>query len=477
MNVTDALRDRARERPHAAALVRPGGAPVGWRDFDRLLDAWARRFAAMGIAPGEVVMLAIRRPVLLLIAQLALMRMGAAALAPTQRHALARSCLTDTETPTPIHPNTRPIGDVAGDVESRPFESWQDPDGCAIVCPSSGTNGITKAIPITHAQLAARLATADAGVPLYPSPRHLLVGSLTGYGILSALRVLRAGGTLVFAESNDAVLATIERQRVDRIALMPWSIQHLVDARGASAGPLASLRQVEIGGEFTPAPIYRLTRERLCEEIWSVYGATECGSIAVGRIDEGTIALGDTGPVLPGIDACAFDEGGEPLAPGDDGTIRVRGAGIATGYLGDGAMSAATFRDGWFATGDIGRIDPGGRVRLAGRSGELVNAGGLKVAFRTVEDAVRTIGAVADAAAFGVTSASGIAHVGVAIVPRGKIERGALESAIRDKLPGFTPTLVIAVRELPRSAGGKVRRARLAELAQASGFGAPAPAE
>ena len=473
MNVTDRLSRWPRARPDADALVRSDGSTIAWRDLDRAVDAHARGCAALGIRAGDVVMLAVLDAHRLLLLQLGLMRLGAAPTPPTLPARLASRCLTDADRDPGLHSRTQRVAAAMFESAGAAFPRLDDPDGVAIVCPSSGTNGIPKSMAITHAMLDARIAIADAGVPMPDAPRQILLGSATGYGILTALRVLGAGGALVFAPSPDDIPDTIERRRVDRIAVMPWSVQRIVASRPAGAGPLASLRQLEVGGERLPEPLWRLARERICAEIWSVYGATECGTIAVGALETADFARGELGRVLPGVTIAAFDDDGGRLPDGAQGSLCMRGAGCVTGYLGDDALSAATFRDGWFVTGDLGSVEAG-RVMMSGRAADLVNLGGIKLALGTIEDVARSVDAVADVAAFGAPSANGIAHIGLAVVPRARLDLAAIRAVFAAKLPGFAPSLILAVDALPRGAGGKVRRDMLASMATEQGFGPPA---
>jgi acyl-coenzyme A synthetase/AMP-(fatty) acid ligase len=176
--------------------------------------------------------------------------------------------------------------------------------------------------------------------------------------------------------------------------------------------------------------------------------------------------------VLPGVTIASFNDVGTPLPDGAQGLLRVRGAGCVSGYLGDDALSAATFRDGWFATGDLGSVEAG-RVMMSGRAADLVNLGGIKLALGTIEDVARSVEAVADVAAFGAHSANGIAHIGLAVVSRARLDVAAIRAAFAAKLPGFAPSLILAVDALPRGAGGKVRRDVLASMAAEKGFGPP----
>ncbi|MEO8487289.1 MAG: class I adenylate-forming enzyme family protein [Betaproteobacteria bacterium] len=473
MNITDPMRSRARERPDAVAIVRPRGASVSWRDFDRIIDGVAGRCLDGGIRPGDLVLLAIQRPFRLLVLELALARLGAAAVSSALPGGLASACLVEVAGDASMHPNTHEVKADWFEPPSAapaPVPSHRDGDAIAIVCPSSGTTGIPKAIPITHAHLAARVAAADAGVPLPATPRQVcLPGASSGYGFVSILRVLWAGGTHVIATTAEEIVAMIPRHGVQRLVMMPFWVERIVEALPPQ-GRLAPLEQVEVGGAILPGPLLRIARERLCAHVVSVYGATEAGCIAMGAFDDLDFQNGEVGRALPGVEIAAFDEQGHPLPAGADGVLRVRGRMCSGHYLGNAEASAGAFADGWLVTPDLGRVADDGTVTLAGRLGDLISIGGYRIRPSVVEEALLSLDAVEDAAAFGASGASGAMQLCAAIVTRAPIEQSTLHAALQARIPGIVPSFVMRVDEVPRNAGGKILRNELVSLALASGL-------
>ena len=473
MNFTEPLRRLARERPDDVAVVRARGAAVTWRELDRLVDALAHRLMESGIGTSDVVHLALTRPFRQLVLELALARFGAVASAASLPPSLARVCLVEQERDLGMHPDARLV-DASWFEPPRsaptPVPMFEDASALAILCPSSGTTGIPKAIPITHAQLAARVAASDAGAPLPASPRAIcLPAPSSGYGIVSAMRVLGAGGTLVLAATPEEIVAAGTTHRVNHIVMMPYWIDRIVDALGPD-GRLPALEQIEVGGAFLPRPLHALARERLCPRIYSVYGVTESGCIAIDDFDRLDLEAGEVGRALPGIEVVAFDADGRALPPGTEGMLRVRGAVCSGSYVGDPGASAAAFHDGWLVTPDLGRVAGDGTVTLIGRVGDVIVVGGYKVRPTVVEDALLSIAAIEDAAAFGAPGPNGATQLCAAFVSSAPIDMAALETAIRARLSTLSPSFVMRVPRVPRNAGGKIMRDELATMAKAAGI-------
>ena len=477
MNLTDSLRRIAHERPEAVAVLRPRGTPLSFRQLDALVDALARRCAAMGIAPGDVVHVAIRGPFRLIVLQLALARMGAAASAFSLPPAIAAACLIEQPEDARLHPNAHAV-DPAWFVPdaarpASPYPSHQDPRAIVALCPSSGTTGPPKAIPVTHAQMAARIAAANAGLPVPREARMICVPSpASGYGYVSQLRTLYAGGTLVMAGTPEDIVAMSRTHGVNRIVTVPFWILRIVEALPAGEN-LTTIEQIEVAGSFLPRRLHDLARERLGGRLWSVYGVTEAGCVAMAPFDAMNLEGGEVGRVLPGIGFAAFDADGRRLPPGTEGMLRVGGPVCSDRYVGDDAASVESFIDGWLATPDLGRVGPDGMVTLAGRLTDLIVVGGNRLRPSLIEDALLSVPSIDDAAAFGAAGEDGTTRLCAAVVARAPLDRRALDAALRERLPDALPSLVIQVPQVPRNAGGKILRDQLVAMARAAGLAAP----
>jgi malonyl-CoA/methylmalonyl-CoA synthetase len=188
------------------------------------------------------------------------------------------------------------------------------------------------------------------------------------------------------------------------------------------------------------------------------YGSTEAG-LDVSNAYDGPRLPGRVGWALPGI---------EVRLDGDDGEILVRGPQVFEGYWRrPDATAEALTGDGWFRTGDLGRLDDeDGSLEITGRSKELIISGGLNVYPREVEAALEDHPAVAQVAVAGVPSERWGEEVVAFVVAAGDLDADALIAHARERLSAYKcPKRVVALDELPVNRMGKVRRDALAEMA------------
>jgi malonyl-CoA/methylmalonyl-CoA synthetase len=183
---------------------------------------------------------------------------------------------------------------------------------------------------------------------------------------------------------------------------------------------------------------------------------------------DGPRIAGTVGPPLPGVELrVAEPETGAPLPQDEVGVIEVRGPNVFKGYWRMPEKTAEEFRDdGFFITGDMGRVDEAGYVHIVGRAKDLVISGGLNVYPAEVEAAVEALPGVAECAVIGVPHPDfGEAVVAVVTAkPGAEVAEAAVRKALAESLAGFKqPKRVIAVDALPRNAMGKVQKNVLRE--------------
>jgi acyl-CoA synthetase (AMP-forming)/AMP-acid ligase II len=177
-----------------------------------------------------------------------------------------------------------------------------------------------------------------------------------------------------------------------------------------------------------------------------------------------------------GIEIAALDDDWRPVRAGEEGEVAVRGPSVVDEYLGNPAATQAAFRDGWFRTGDVGRLSADGYLSLVGRLKELINRAGEKISPYEVEDVLLGHPAVAEAAAYPVPDEKYGEQVGVVVVLREAADSGSagegsgatpreLIAYCADRLAAFKrPARVTILPEIPKGPTGKIQRRNLAEL-------------
>jgi o-succinylbenzoate---CoA ligase len=422
--VRDWLSEAARARPDHEAIAADDGS-LTYAQLDERASSRARRLAAAGVGEGERVR--VTHPPGLAFAELlhALPRLGAvvAPEAPAEPPEPALGEPPDAGAPAPS---------TAASLRTHP-----DPDAVHTVIRTSGTTGEPKAVELTYANhVASALASAD-GLGVEPGDRWLCPLPLHHVGGLNVLiRSAINKTTVVLHERFDAerVRAALESGEITLASLVPTMLARL-RATGLRHAP--GLRAIALGGGPIPPGLLDWASAAGIPVV-PVYGMTESCS---------QVVAGSPGRPLRGVEL--------EIAP--DGEILVRGAMVARG---------AVAADGWLHTGDLGALDPDGRLRVLGRLKELIVTGGENVAPLEVEQALLGHPAVADAGVAGLPDPDWGEAVTAFVVLSEPVEPDELRAWCRERLAPFkVPKAIHLLERLPRNTGGKLLRDRLAEPA------------
>jgi malonyl-CoA/methylmalonyl-CoA synthetase len=185
------------------------------------------------------------------------------------------------------------------------------------------------------------------------------------------------------------------------------------------------------------------------------------------RPEDGERVGGTVGPALPGVGLRIVDDAGKPCAADEIGHVQVRGPNVFSGYWQMPEKTAEEFTaDGWFKTGDVGRLGANGYLTLIGRSKDLVISGGFNVYPAEIEGFLNELPGVDESAVIGVPHPDFGEAVVAVVTPRpgSQPDPEALIQALKGRIAGFkVPKRVIVAPELPRNAMGKVQKKLLRE--------------
>ncbi len=340
------------------------------------------------------------------------------------------------------------------------------PEDVALVMHTSGTTTRPKVVPSTHRAL----CVPGRRPTLAADDRFLCISPLhTSSGIGNGLtRPLRAGASTVLCPGFDAELffSWLDTFRPTYFSASPTVHAAIMDAvlsrRHALPG---SLRFVRSSSNGMAASLQEKLESVLGVPVIQGYGSTEAGLIAEDAPPPGQRRAGSVGKAA-GTEILIVDEHDAAMPAGSVGEILVRGPAVMLGYENDPEANRRAFHEGWFRTGDLGHLDPDGYLYITGRVKEMINRGGLKVAPAEVDAAFLRHPAVQDAATVGIPHPSLGEDVAIAVIlrPGATISATALRAwALAELAPFKVPTSVAFVREFPRNALGKVRRAALAQ--------------
>jgi amino acid adenylation domain-containing protein len=334
---------------------------------------------------------------------------------------------------------------------------------------TSGTTSRPKIVPLTHAAVCR--SAHNAGAVLRLGPRDRLLNVLPffhAHGLISGiLTALAAGSSVVCTPGFDAAVFFdwLTAFRPTWYTAVPPIHRAVLSAARRRAEGMArtSLRVIRSASSSLPRDVLGELEARFGVPVVETYGMTEGAS----QIAANPLRRRKPGSVgrPAGAEIAIMDARGRRLPPGQRGEIALRGPTIAGGYDGDPVATKAAFRGGWFLTGDLGYFDPDGYLFIVGRIKDIINRGGQKVAPAEVEEALLDHPDVIEAAAFPISHKRLGEEVGAAVVlhPDADLTPRSLREFARERLAKFkVPGLIRIVPEIPKTAGGKVRRAGLA---------------
>ena len=349
----------------------------------------------------------------------------------------------------------------AGDTLAAPV----DADAPVLLVYTSGTTGTPKGALHTQRGLLANADASTAAHDLTPDDRVLTVLPLFHVGglCIQTLPALLVGASVVLQPRFDATawLDAITTMRPTLTLMVPATLRAAIAHRDWSGTNLSCLRVLMTGSSVIPTQLIDAVHARRVP-VGQIYGSTETGPVTVAlKAEHAWRKAGCAGwPCVPGS-VRLVDEAGADVATGTVGEIVVRAPNVMQGYWREPAGTG--FRDGWFATGDLGRFDADGCLAVVGRNRDLIISGGEHVYPAEVEDVLSALPGVADVAVLGVADDLW-GEVPVAFIVRGANAAGAsfdtdrLEEALDGRLARFKhPKRIVFTDRLPRNAMGKVQ--------------------
>jgi len=350
-------------------------------------------------------------------------------------------------------------------------------DDLAVILRTSGTTALPKLVALTHRNLVSRARRLQRWLGLTAADRALCFAPLHyAHGLETALLApLAVGGSLACPPAAEpggppgdvlAWLADLEPTYYSAGPTFQRMVLDRAEARGGA--PRHRLRLIQSGGAPLAARDHATLSSLFGVPVLDAYGLSETGQLASNAWPAGEHRAGTVGRPVEGQVALRGEDGTilEPL-PGARGEIVARGADIVTpGYLDDEGRPRPVLVDGWFPTGDLGAIDDDGFLVLSGRSKDIVNRGGEKIAPAEVDQALLRHPEVVEAAAFAVPHPRLGEDLAAAVVLRPGAEAASLHLRrfLAERLVPFkVPRRIHVVSALPKGATGKVSRAALAQ--------------
>lgn len=297
------------------------------------------------------------------------------------------------------------------------------------------------------------------------SPMTHITGLLQGFLIPA-----RVGGAAVLMDrwDPDEAVALIERTGASYMAGATPFLRELLASYASAGLPESSLRQYCCGGAAVPASLIREAGD-LGIAAYKAWGMTELPTSSLSNeLDPLELRATSDGRLAPGVEMRVLDEAGDPVEPGTTGRLQLRGPEMMLGYVRHELDDKAFAPGGWLETGDVGSLGIDGRVRISGRTKDIINRGGEKLSAREIEEVLSRHPDVVSVAVTAVPGGRLGERVGAVVVSRTPdLTLADLAAFVTDAGAARQkrPEALALVDEIPSTATGKVdRRALLALL-------------
>ncbi|MEO8494655.1 MAG: AMP-binding protein, partial [Planctomycetota bacterium] len=353
----------------------------------------------------------------------------------------------------------------------RSEEVATSPD-VALVLHTSGTTSRPKIVPLTQANLCTsarnisqslRLTTADRCLNVMPLFHiHGLIGAL--------LATLDAGGSVCCSSGFNpaSFFADLDRFACSWFTAVPTIHQAVLASlsQRRESPPGRSLRFIRSCSASLPPAVMTRLEDAFGVPVVEAYGMTEaahqmtCNPLPPQSRKPGSVGL------PTGLKVAIMNEAGTLLSADAEGEVVIRGSNVTSGYESNPSANATAFTDGWFRTGDLGRLDGDGYLHLTGRIKEMINRGGEKISPREIDEVLLAHPDIAQALAFAVPHPTlGEDLAAAVVVNEGRqLSPEEIQQHCASRLAEFkVPRSIVFVPELPKGPTGKPQRIGLAE--------------
>lgn len=341
-----------------------------------------------------------------------------------------------------------------------------EPGAGAAILYTSGTTGKPKGVLLTHGNLVSNVYATNHHTRTSPSDRlicYLPLFHCFGQNFIMN-SAFNAGATLVLHERfhPEEIVESLKTNRVTMFFAVPTVYNRLL-ALPKIEESFASVRYCFTAAAPMPLEVVRRWRESVGHIIYEGYGLTETSPFASYNHDF-FYREGSVGTPIENVEMKIVDDNGAELRPGEVGEIAIKGPNVMRGYYRRREETAQVMRDGWFRTGDIGKMDEDGYFYLVDRAKDMINVAGFKVWPREVEEVLIQHPSIGEVAVVGVPDADTGEAVKAFVVLKEKASAGESEiiSYCRDRIAVYkAPRFVEFIDALPKNPAGKILKREL----------------
>ena len=359
--------------------------------------------------------------------------------------------------------------DIAAEQSSVFIDASCGPDDLAAILYTSGTTGRSKGAMLSHGNLVSNAKTlcehwqfTSQDVLLHALPIFHTHGLFVATNV-----VLLAGASMLFLPKLDPNTVFKMMPRATTMMGVPTFYVRLLQDLRLNQETTQHMRLFVSGSAPLLADTHNDWKSRTGHAILERYGMTET-NMNTSNPYLGDRIAGTVGQPLPGVDLRVIDpDNGKTLGPDQIGMIEVKGPNVFKGYWRNPEKTKAEFNDdGFFITGDLGKIDARGYVHIVGRGKDLIITGGFNVYPKEVETEIDALSGVVESAVIGIAHkdfGEGVTAI-VVVKQNATLDATSIMATLQERLAKFKlPKRVIIVEDLPRNAMGKVQKNVLRE--------------
>jgi long-chain acyl-CoA synthetase len=339
----------------------------------------------------------------------------------------------------------------------------REDDDTAVILYTSGTTGKPKGAELTHSNLR---RNAEVSITLADtSPGDILLGALPlfhSFGQTCGLNAaMLAGATLSMIPrfDPDKALEIIERDKVTIFQGVPTMFTGMLHSDSKDDADVSCLRVSMSGGSAMPVEVMRGFEDQFGCKVLEGYGLSETSPVASFNHADRERKPGTIGTPIDGVEMKVVDEDGKEVDQGEVGEIVIKGHNVMKGYWNRQDATDEAIKDGWFHSGDMGKIDEDGYFSIVDRKKELIIRGGYNVYPREIEEVLYEHPAVQEAAVVGVPDDKMGEEVGAAVVLKKDedVSEQDLRDYVKNEVASYKyPRQVWFVDELPKGPTGKI---------------------
>jgi len=322
---------------------------------------------------------------------------------------------------------------------------------------SSGTTGASKGVVLSHEAILERTSAADKGLNITHNDTVLWVLSMSFHFVVTILLFLRRGATIVLCSNHfpESLIDGISRHKGTFIYASPFHYNALTHMESLSRESFHNIRLAVSTAMKLPENIAHGFREKSGIELSEAYGIIEVGLPFI-NLSQDESRRSSVGRPLPDYEVEIVNMDREGV-----GTIYIKGKGMLDAYYSPWQNRQGIFKNGWFDTGDLGRLDPEGFLTIVGRDKDVINFAGMKIFAQEVEAVINNFPGVRESCVYG----EGHAIYGQLPMAKIVLRNGAglstdeLKKYCYRKLAQYkVPKGFETVDAIARTASGKIKR-------------------